>query len=187
MVHKPKVVLLGDSTVGKTSFASRAKHDSFVLDVSATIGCEFFSCDHTNGTDEFRFLIWDTAGQEVFRTFTPQFCRNTAIALIFYDLSDLSTCTSLQEWITISDPGSDVIIVPTKLDLFTGEGIPPLPVIDGQGRTVHIAKPTSSKTNTGIDDLLTQMAHVVLQRGKSKTSANSVSITTIRKRPGKCC
>jgi len=193
MVHKPKVVLLGESTVGKTSFASRVKHNSFVPDVDATIGCEFFSCEHitTDGT-EFRFLIWDTAGQEVFRAFTPQFCRQTAVALLFYDLSDLNTATHLQEWITLSDPACDIVIVPSKSDLCIGNNaleLTDLTDLTGDGRRLHHAKPISSKNNTGIKELLEQMSEISLSRVEEKDGRNSVIVvtTSTNVKKSSCC
>ena len=193
MVHKPKVVLLGESTVGKTSFASRVKHNSFVPDVDATIGCEFFSCEHiTPDGTEFRFLVWDTAGQEVFRAFTPQFCRRTAVALLFYDLSDLNTATYLQEWITLSDPACDIVIVPSKSDLCIGNSAPDLTDLTdltGDGRRLHHAKPISSKNNTGIKELLEQISEISLSREKGdegKDGRNSVIVVTTSKKSS-CC
>merc|ERR1712188_282230 len=87
---KYKVVILGDSTVGKSSILFRLKFSSFSGKQEATIGCEFFA--KTIELPERRerpvkLLIWDTAGQEVFRSFTPNFLRGALAGIIVYDIT----------------------------------------------------------------------------------------------------
>lgn len=195
---KPKVVLFGDSTVGKTCLAMRFKypldHDDLFMntDMSSTIGCEFTCCNHIlpNGS-EFRLLIWDTAGQEIYRSFTPQFSRNAVVTLILYDLSKEETIeNSIQAWIDLSDIKTSIIIVPTKVDLYdTTKTIIELKV-EGDGRQVFYAKPISSKKNIGIKELLDQICEVVELRrpvqNSNNSNNNSVKITNSKK-VNTCC
>ena len=194
-VPKSKVVLLGQSTVGKTSFASRVKHDWFHQVVESTIGCEFFGCDYTKDDFECKFLIWDTAGAENFQTFTPQFCRNAHIALVFYDLTDVSTANSLDKWIKFLDSNDpegkqcEVIIVPTKVDLWNKEEKPPIVIVSAEKRVVHIADPISSKTNEGILALLNRMADIITAKRKivPKLTPTVVKISSEKKNKEDCC
>lgn len=179
-LKKPKVVLLGNSSVGKSSLAMRIKHNHFIHDLSSTIGCEFFACEHTavDGT-QYRLLIWDTAGQEMYRSFTPQFTRSAVVALVFYDLSDLTTMNSISGWISESEPDCDIIIVPTKLDLYPPDKEIPNVNVEGGGRKVHQAMPISSKDGVGIQDLLEQICTVVSRRRKMEIyepSTNEVDL-----------
>merc|ERR1712070_932238 len=75
---KYKVVMLGDSTVGKSSILYRLKFSSFSGKQESTIGCEFFAKPipiPERPDQPVKLLIWDTAGQEVFRSFTPNLLR----------------------------------------------------------------------------------------------------------------
>ena len=73
----PKVILIGDSNVGKTSLVHRVKEGSFRQDAQQpTIGCAF--CEHSPKLSDgrrVRLAIWDTAGQEKYRSFTRQYCN----------------------------------------------------------------------------------------------------------------
>lgn len=108
-----KVVLLGDEGVGKTSIAKRIKENKFSLSVEATIGCEFFAKKY----GEYKLLFWDTAGQEVFKTFTPQFSRGANVGIIFHDLSREYCDKKIQEYINMLPLDAIVIVAFTKADL----------------------------------------------------------------------
>jgi small GTP-binding protein len=171
---KPKVVLLGNTSTGKTSFANRVKYGYFMGDMSSTIGCEFFGLDYmskTPGMPEVKWSIWDTAGQEIFRSFTPQFCRGASLALIFYDITDPKTAESVGEWIEMldnQDPTGtmcEVIVVPTKSDLYEGKLDEDLfMVATSEKRPVYNARPISSKKDINIDVLLEQMVRITSRR-----------------------
>jgi small GTP-binding protein len=197
---KPKVVLFGDSTVGKTCLAMRFKHNNidhnFVHDdmfnVSSTIGCEFICCRHIAPSgSEFRLLMWDTAGQELYRSFTPQFSRNSVVTLILYDMSKEATKSSVQTWIDLSDIKTSIIIVPTKVDLCEDvNGTPFVELkVEGDGRQIFYAKPISSTKNIGIKELLDQICEVVESK-KPKSVIKSISISNNSKKSSisnKCC
>ena len=77
------------------------------MGIESTISCEFFAKTYTFPDDtSIKFLIWDTSGQEVFRTFTPQFCRAAYLALIFYDVGttddENKLVKTIKNWITFT-------------------------------------------------------------------------------------
>lgn len=186
-VCKQKIVLLGESLAGKTSFANRVKHHTFMGELNSTIGCEFFGADHTalDGS-KYRLLIWDTAGHETFRTFTPQFVRNTATALIFYDLTDPKSIEKLQEWVDLAV--SEIIIVPTKNDIHEGP-IPEISLVE-KDHTIHYAKPISSKNNTNIEELLNQLCDILSSQQPSPKHEEPYGVIKVDNRPLKkssCC
>merc|ERR1712167_303703 len=92
---KYKVVMLGDSTVGKSSILYRLKFSSFSGKQESTIGCEFFAKPipiPERPDNPVKLLIWDTAGQEVFRSFTPNFLRGALAGIICYDHTSDPLC-----------------------------------------------------------------------------------------------
>lgn len=116
---KPKVVLLGDSSVGKTSILKRLKFNSFDNLTTSTIGCEFFAKDFLVGEKKVKLLIWDTAGQEVFRCFTSNFLRGAKIVLIVYSVNSKESFLNLENWINETEKMKNlsIVIVGSKSDL----------------------------------------------------------------------
>ena len=79
-----KVVFLGNSGVGKSSILKRFKFDRFDSENDSTIGCEFFAKEVDIDNKPRKLLLWDTAGQEVFKSFTQNFLRGAKIIVIVY-------------------------------------------------------------------------------------------------------
>jgi Ras-related protein Rab-22 len=99
-----KVVLLGESGVGKSSLALRFVTDEFRPYSEATIGASFMSKSMTIPTDEnehknISFKIWDTAGQEKYRSLAPMYYRGSSAAILVYDIANPSTFAALQDWV----------------------------------------------------------------------------------------
>ena len=86
-----KIVVLGDSSVGKTSLVHRVTTDTFEGNTPNTIGAAFITKDYSSKTNNrtIKFEIWDTAGQERYRSLTPMSYRNSRVALICYDLNNI--------------------------------------------------------------------------------------------------
>jgi len=83
-MNNNKIVVLGDSTVGKSSILHYFKNKLFMKDIETTIGCDFFARNVTFENKNVKLLIWDTAGQEIFRSFTPNFLRGSSVIIIVY-------------------------------------------------------------------------------------------------------
>merc|ERR1712159_627328 len=99
---KYKVVMLGDSTVGKSSILYRLKFSSFSGKQESTIGCEFFAKPipiPERPDNPVKLLIWDTAGQEVFRSFTPNFLRGALAGIICYDITNRESFEHAAGWL----------------------------------------------------------------------------------------
>ena len=87
---KQKVVFLGDSSVGKTSIIARYMSGNFNNGYEATIGTDFSTKSVTTSAGKsVQLQIWDTAGQERYRSLIPSYIRDSAAAVIVYDISGL--------------------------------------------------------------------------------------------------
>ncbi|KAH0640676.1 hypothetical protein KY285_037262 [Solanum tuberosum] len=94
-----KIVIIGDSAVGKSNLLSRYARDEFNLHSKATIGVEFQTQVLEINGKEVKAQIWDTAGQERFRAVTSAYYRGAFGALLVYDISRRSTFESVTRWL----------------------------------------------------------------------------------------
>ncbi|KAI4356316.1 hypothetical protein L6164_000347 [Bauhinia variegata] len=94
-----KIVLIGDSAVGKSNLLSRFARNEFDANTKATIGVEFQTQVVEIDGKEVKAQIWDTAGQERFRAVTSAYYRGAVGALVVYDISRRSTFESIKRWL----------------------------------------------------------------------------------------
>eukprot|EP00897_Mesotaenium_endlicherianum_P008626 jgi/Mesen1/7792/ME000408S06914 len=116
-----KMVLIGDSGVGKTNLASRYAHNEFYTDSKATIGVEFRSKTLEIDGKEVKAQLWDTSGQERYRAVTSVYYRGAVGALLVYDISRRATFDNVSQWLREircqGDTNLVVMLVGNKTDL----------------------------------------------------------------------
>lgn len=94
-----KIVIIGDSAVGKSNLLSRYARNEFNPHSKATIGVEFQTQSIEIDGKEVKAQIWDTAGQERFRAVTSAYYRGAFGALLVYDISRRPTFESIPRWL----------------------------------------------------------------------------------------
>lgn len=116
-----KVVIIGDSGVGKSNLLSRFTRNEFHLDSKSTIGVEFATRSISHDGKIIKAQIWDTAGQERYRAITSAYYRGAVGALLVYDISKRLTFENVERWLkelrTHADPSIVVMLVGNKCDL----------------------------------------------------------------------
>ncbi|XP_039130974.1 ras-related protein RABA5a [Dioscorea cayenensis subsp. rotundata] len=116
-----KIVLIGDSAVGKSNLLARFARNEFYPNSKSTIGVEFQTQKMDIDGREIKAQIWDTAGQERFRAVTSAYYRGAVGALVVYDISRRQTFDSVGRWLnelhTHSDMNVVTILVGNKTDL----------------------------------------------------------------------
>lgn len=95
-----KIVLIGDSGVGKSNLLSRFTTNEFNLESKSTIGVEFATRTIKVEEKKIKAQIWDTAGQERYRAITSAYYRGAVGALIVYDISKSNTYENCNNWLT---------------------------------------------------------------------------------------
>lgn len=106
-----KIVLIGDSGVGKTNLLSRFCRNDFALDGKPTIGVEFALKTMEIDDKKIKAQIWDTAGQERYRAITSSYYRGSVGALITYDITDMRSFENCSKWLEELRKSSDVKII----------------------------------------------------------------------------
>ncbi|KAF4348018.1 hypothetical protein CsatB_026449 [Cannabis sativa] len=116
-----KIVIIGDSAVGKSNLLSRYARNEFNMHSKATIGVEFQTQSMDIDGKEVKAQIWDTAGQERFRAVTSAYYRGAVGALVVYDITRRTTFDSIGRWLdelkTHSDTTVARMLVGNKSDL----------------------------------------------------------------------
>lgn len=123
-----KVVLIGDSAVGKSNLLSRYARNEFHTNSKATIGVEFQTQSMEFDGKEIKAQIWDTAGQERFRAVTSAYYRGAVGALVVYDITRRHTFESVSRWLDELKMHSDMnvvtMLVGNKCDLESLREVP---------------------------------------------------------------
>ena len=159
-----KVVLIGESGVGKTSIISKFTKGIFELDLMSTNGATFSTKkkEYKESKKTISFEIWDTAGQEKYRSLAKMFFKDAAVALIVYDITNRGSFEEIKNyWLNLvkEDGPKNVImyIVGNKYDLLEREAIKEEEVRKyAESQNVPLWF-TSAKDSIGIDELFEEI------------------------------
>ncbi|KAG7319942.1 hypothetical protein KOW79_017085 [Hemibagrus wyckioides] len=94
-----KILIIGESGVGKSSLLLRFTDDTFDPELAATIGVDFKVKTIAVDGNRAKLAIWDTAGQERFRTLTPSYYRGAQGVILVYDVTKRDSFTKLENWL----------------------------------------------------------------------------------------
>ena len=115
------IITLGESSVGKSSIINRYVENNFDYNFVSTLGVDFRKKNININGEDIRLKIWDTAGQEKFRSIQKQYYRNSDGILLVFDVTKFDTFNVLEEWInSIKNQTSNdiiVVLVGNKIDL----------------------------------------------------------------------
>merc|ERR1712087_731247 len=93
-----KVIILGESGVGKTALLHKYVSNQFIENHKATIGADFMTKEIEIDDKLITLQMWDTAGQERFKSLGNSFYRGADAAILVYDITDKATFTKIDEW-----------------------------------------------------------------------------------------
>lgn len=167
--HLVKLLLLGDSAVGKSSLLVRLCDGKFDSNFVLTIGVDFKlkMIPERNGR-RLKLQVWDTAGQERFRTITPAYYRAAMGVVITYDVTDQSSFDHVEFWVTQLDQHGDTrvqrILVGNKSDL---EDCRKVSREDGEALAARFNMKffeTSAKTGASVEEAFLEIADQVVEK-----------------------
>jgi small GTP-binding protein len=188
----PKVIFIGNPAVGKTSLMNALLAREVTRTYIATARPEFRSLRVNHNGTELTLHMWDTAGEEAYRSITKLYFRDAGIALVCFDITVRQSFVDLDEWITLMNdqaPTAALILVGTKIDLAreeSGDKISILELEEKAERGRHGFIQTSAITNEGIDALRVMLAEVAEMRKKATVIADSEPVDAAPKGGG-CC
>ena len=116
-----KMIVIGDAGVGKSCLTNRAAKDKFISNYSPTIGFEFLSFSTNIDNKIIKLQIWDTCGQEVYRSLITNFYRNASLAMMVYSIDSKESFLHINQWLKEvriqSNPDVKIILIGNKADL----------------------------------------------------------------------
>ncbi|KAH8323168.1 hypothetical protein KR074_008412 [Drosophila pseudoananassae] len=212
--HLFKLLIIGDSGVGKSSLLIRFSDDTFSGSYITTIGVDFKIRTVDIGGLRVKLQIWDTAGQERFRTITSTYYRGTHGVIVVYDVTNGESFANVRRWLEEIQNNCDVVnkVLGECEELPIRERMIPSSVLsvgnknDDPDRKVVITEDaqrfakqmdielfeTSAKDNINVDEMFLSITRQVLQH-KLRTTSNEQQKDTIhlKNTPGtkrrKCC
>jgi len=116
-----KLIVIGDSGVGKSCLTNNAVKNVFEESYNATVGFEFLTFNVRMCEKVIKLQIWDTCGQELYRSLITNFYRNSSLAIMVYAINDKATFENIEMWLrelrTHSNPDAKVFLIGNKVDL----------------------------------------------------------------------
>lgn len=162
-----KILMIGESNVGKSSILLRFTEDEFCENMQSTVGMDYKTKHIVIDGNTVKLAIWDTAGQERFRTLTPSYYRDGQGAILMYDVTDRNTFVKLETWLNELNTycnRTDIVkmVVGNKIDLphrevSTEEGLQ----FARRHQTLYIE--SSAKTADGVKCCFEELVQKIIQ------------------------
>ncbi|CAI0449184.1 unnamed protein product [Linum tenue] len=180
-----KLVLIGDSGVGKSNLLSRFTKNEFNLESKSTIGVEFATKSLSIDGKVIKAQIWDTAGQERYRAITSAYYRGAVGALLVYDVTRHSTFENVARWLKElrdhTDPNIVVMLIGNKSDLRHLVAVQTEDAKAFSERESLYFMETSALTATNVEsaftEVLSQIYKIVSKRAVEGSSDGSTSVS----------
>ena len=194
-----KIVIIGDSGVGKSCILKRAVQHKFDENYQATIGFEFLLMHYKVNDLKLKLQIWDTCGQEMYRSLVQGFYRNTSLAILVYDVSSEKSFEGLELWLRDiqqhTEPDLPIFIIGNKCDLDKNVSDENAQNFATSNRAKYYNE-CSAKSGQNIDKIFYEAAkylYIAYKDAKNKNRIPSVSRLKldsdngVQKKKKKCC
>jgi len=157
-----KLVLLGESAVGKSSIVLRFVNNEYQDNKEPTIGAAFLTQRCKLDDRIIKFEIWDTAGQERFHSLAPMYYRNAQAAVIVYDITKPASLEKAKNWVKElqrqANPNIVIALVGNKIDLANNRSVPYEEAEAYANENELLFFEASAKTGTNIIEVFTELA-----------------------------
>ena len=116
-----KIIVIGDSGVGKSCLTTKAVKNNFEEYYTATVGFEFLTFNLKLNDNVIKLQIWDTCGQEIYKSLISNFYRNSALAIMLYSIDNKDSFVHTENWLNevknLANPDIRIFLVGNKSDL----------------------------------------------------------------------
>jgi small GTP-binding protein len=190
-----KVVVVGESAVGKTCFLIRFVRDTFDDDTQSTLGIEFLSKIIQTDSRRIQLQLWDTAGQEMFRSVTRGYYRGSAGALVLFDISNRDSFENVERWLqdvkSVARADVVLILIGNKVDLEANRQVQSGEARDFAQRYGMKYFEVSAKTGVGVAEAINSCVSLIeknLDAGNGPRPPPKEALVPAQEpREGGCC
>ena len=164
-----KYIIIGNPAVGKSCLLNQFLNGKFLEEYEITVGVEFGAKTiEVGGGERIKLQIWDTAGQESFKSITRAYYRAAAVAVLVYDISSQESFDAIENWLneckTNGNSEMTLILVGNKSDLSLSRVISTEEANNFAQANNMLFVETSAKDNSNIDTVFVQSAERVLYK-----------------------
>ena len=188
-----KVLLLGNSYVGKTCILLRFSEDSFNENYELTIGLNYRIKTLNIDNNPIKMQIWDTSGEEKFKAIARNFYRGAHGVLLVYDICDKNSFLDVRDWIEqiVENTDNDNIVMILCGNKSDKKKERKITKEEGENLAKNYGIPffeCSAKNNTNINEMFNTMAQNIYSKvGNRYSIAVKLNSNTFKKKMGKCC
>ena len=202
-----KMIVIGDAGVGKSCLTNRASKNKYTSDYSPTVGFEFLTFTTNIDNKLIKLQIWDTCGQEVYRSLITNFYRNASLAMLVYAINSRDSFLHINQWLKEvriqSHPDVKIILIGNKKDLENERNVTyeEAQKFKEENQILYFEE-TSAKTGINAKEVFSEAAKILLKehsnyrvRPKTETIADEIEKEIIpqklenntKKRNKGCC
>jgi Ras-related protein Rab-6A len=167
-VQHYKIIFLGDQYVGKSSILNRFYQDKFEQDYQATIGLDFHSKNVEIKGTTIRLLLYDTAGQEKFKSLIPMYIRDANIIIVVYDITNKDSFIHTEHWVNetkdLKREDAIFVLVGNKIDLEENRAVSHKEAEDFAAEKGFLFHEVSAKTGDEVQELFTSIIFPEMSR-----------------------
>ncbi|XP_063056758.1 RAB3A, member RAS oncogene family, b isoform X2 [Engraulis encrasicolus] len=182
-----KILIIGNSSVGKTSFLFRYADDSFTPAFVSTVGIDFKVKTIYRNDKRIKLQIWDTAGQERYRTITTAYYRGAMGFILMYDITNDESFNAVQDWSTqiktYSWDNAQVLLVGNKCDM---EDERVVAAERGRQLSEHLGFEffeASAKDNINVKQTFERLVDIICEKMSESLDAGDPAVTGAKQGP----
>lgn len=196
-LDKISIIMVGDTAVGKSTLMKKFITGNFSDSLAPTIGVELYKKEIMIDNKKYLYRIWDTCGQERFRSLSKSYFRNSDGIMLLFDLNTVQSFENINTWIeSIKENGCEetpIILVGTKCDLNQNVSDETIQKFQKDNDIIQQFYKCSSKDDIGINEPFIELAKLVIRQNKpierknSKVKIRKVSNSNEKGKKRKCC
>lgn len=186
---KFKICLFGDSGVGKTAFIKRWLHLNYPPEAqSPTLGAGCFESDIYIEGKQVHIQVWDTAGEEKYRSMVPIYIRGASGILLLFSLTDKNTFLNVSEWISAADTDTKpiILLIGNKNDLVDNREVTYQQALDFATQRGLDYMETSAQTGYNVDNSFITLVSSMMYKATPPQNDNVTNLT-VKNSESACC
>ncbi|KAH0792708.1 Rab family GTPase [Histomonas meleagridis] len=191
---KNKIVMLGDTGVGKTSLVKRWVSNAYRPDQQPTIGAAYSQNIVTIDNVKYKIQVWDTAGEEKYRSMAPIYCQGAFGAMIVFDFTSKESFENIGNWVTCLDANGNIPIVVcgNKMDLLADNENKLMDSCQKVNEMGYTFFATSASTGDNVEEAFMELIKQAIEHRKTESETETKPVTqdltqTTEQKPGCNC